>query len=275
MLIEGQDALLENMAGKPATATSRKHDCFYCLQGPSARRSWWPLVALFWRFPFSTVSGPHIQGEKGPKIVCRSTTWFLKAWQYTEILPTVSAASIFPSMSFKEGFFAVNSRPEQSIKKEKPRCRNSGNLPNWSKYPWMRPGHGFEGIAQTLQFKNRQVISIVPDGVHTHSNSLYPFSPSKARYIYIYPSYNTFIYISLSLLIHFIYICYIMWKHCQIYLIIHAFQPIHAHPEPKWLQRRLPCCNAACAHDWPGSCRAWGRHLASPAIVALPQIQAC
>lgn len=207
MLIEGQDALLENMAGKPATATSRKHDCFYCLQGPSARRSWWPLVALFWRFPFSTVSGPHIQGEKGPKIVCRSTTWFLKAWQYTEILPTVSAASIFPSMSFKEGFFAVNSRPEQSIKKEKPRCRNSGNLPNWSKYPWMRPGHGFdEGIAQTLQFKNRQVISIVPDGVHTHSNSLYPFSPSKARYIYIYPSYNTYIYISLSWFILFIYV---------------------------------------------------------------------
>ena len=87
------------------------------------------------------------------------------------------------------------------------------------------------------------MISIVSDGVHTHSNSLHSFSPSKAKYIYIckyiyiyiyiHHIIHLYIYISLSLsvslplLIHFIY-TYI----CMLYYVEFVYPRISTYTCP-------------------------------------------
>ena len=161
-LIEAQYALLKHMAGKPATPTGCKHDCFYCLQGSS---NWWPFQDSPYQFKIICAQTLGSSTALGTYRFCFletycSTTekWYISKsrWmkcQQKSILiffPTVSAAWIFPSRSFKLDFFAVKRRPEQSIRKENPRCCNSGNLLNCSKYPWTMLGHGFEGILPNL-----------------------------------------------------------------------------------------------------------------------------
>ena len=103
-------------------------------------------------------------------------------------------AWIFPSTSFKELFFAVKRRPEQSIKKANPRFCRSGNLPNWSKYPWTMAGHGFEGIVQTLWFKwYRRVMPIDPnrsESIPIEFTQIYCFHfPLHNLGVYVYDIY--------------------------------------------------------------------------------------
>ena len=169
-------------------------------------------------------------------------------------------AWIFPSTSFKELFFAVKRRPEQSIKKANPRFCRSGNLPNWSKYPWTMAGHGFEGIVQTLWFKwYRRVMPIDPNRSET-----IPIELTKIHYFH-FPLHNLGVYVY------------------DMYIYIYIYTYVWSPPKPNGCNQD---CHGAAARmtwtygndcmDWPCncSCRAWGWHLASLAIAALPQIQA-